>query len=239
MEELFKPTITNGTLDTVDLGGAATSVAGTYTITFTAVGSEVSDTAVATAELTIEEEVVVPVITADATATTPNGTALSDVELITLFNASVTEGATLMVNQSAVDYNTAGDYDVVFSAEGATNKTSKLTVEEPIPVVPEGTIGEIVMTDTTMTMPYELTVKGDAGVRLILKEGETEIDNTLVNTVGAGTYLVESLTPETTYTFKISNAVGGIQMYTADVTTLATADGEVKATSKKTTKAKK
>lgn len=54
--------------------------------------------------------------------------------MIALFGASVTGGTnpTLAVNQTSVDYDTAGDYDIILNAtndEGeADTKTVKLTV---------------------------------------------------------------------------------------------------------------
>lgn len=73
MISLFNPTVTNGSLDSVNLGGAATGIAGVYTITFNAVGTH-SDTDSATATLTIEEPATVP---AEVTASATNITAIS------------------------------------------------------------------------------------------------------------------------------------------------------------------
>lgn len=73
MISLFNPTVTDGTLDSVDLGGAATGVSGDYTITFNAVGTH-GDTDSATATLTIEEAATVP---AEVTASASNIAAIS------------------------------------------------------------------------------------------------------------------------------------------------------------------
>ncbi len=148
--------VTNGTLDSVDLGGAITGIVGTYTITFNAVGYEPSDTASDTAELTIND-----------------------------------------------------------------------------PIIPNGTLGTLEMTATTLTLPYEMTEVGDAGANFILKQDTTLIDKTLVDTLGNDTYEVAELTPDTTYTLTIEDENGGAVLYSQEVTTSATAKKKAKKTKAK------
>lgn len=81
-----------------------------------------------------DEFTIVAQLTAGMTTATFNiGDAdLTDENLISLFGVSVVPTTVpITVDQTAVQYDTAGTYDVVFSALGADDVTCQLTVQEP------------------------------------------------------------------------------------------------------------
>lgn len=192
METLFNPTITDGSLDSVDLGGAATGVEGDYTITFNAVGTH-GDTDSATATLTIEAAAeVLPVITlSDVTGGVDRitGSWTVDAWTDTITSASVFASTTGYVNtgydgmgviqgqggavtsgtftvtglEAATEYYICiGDYTSIYSEEGTVTTAAARSLE-------------------TMTKSELVDIAKEQGIEVTSKMTKTQLLETLNN----------------------------------------------------------
>lgn len=83
---------------------------------------------------TVSQKVFFREINGKLSAKVKEGNILSDEDLIKLFEVSSFEGKPVIVNQSAIDYNVPGTYEVVFSNE-ADEITRSLIVEDLIPTI--------------------------------------------------------------------------------------------------------
>lgn len=129
-------------------------------------------------------------INAKPTATLNEGIVKSDEELIALFNANTDVSKVISVDQSSVNYNVPGTYDVVFS-DATESITSKLTINDVLPVI---TLAKkSINIDLGNTIEDYITTFGVSATEINNSDltPDIKVDETAVNYNSVGTYSVK------------------------------------------------
>ena len=143
-------------------GSVDTHTAGTYTVTYSATDAA-GNTGTATTVVTVSPAVVVadteaPTITVPATQTVPfGGTYTPAVATVT---DNVDTGLTATIGGDTVDVNTAGTYNVTYTATDAANNVGTATTV--VTVTPQFTIGADTITDALTGLVWDKNAS-DAG----------------------------------------------------------------------------
>lgn len=137
-EIFYDVTDLDGTVHSVSLGKpeiGSSTITGTWDITTLINGKEWLFNGEVKQFVTYTPDTSKPSIIGNETATTSEENVLSDEELIALFEVTTSEGGTISVDQSLVDYSTPGDYKVTFTDEADNEFIATLTVNDILPTI--------------------------------------------------------------------------------------------------------
>lgn len=162
---------------------------------------------VLTYSATVNQKAIVGGMSASDTAEVNEGTALTDAELIALFDVDALDPSNTIIDQSAVNYNKPDTYNVVIT-NGKKTITSTLTIKDVAPVI---TLNNMTVTLTVGDKaPDYLALFGAVATEFTTGDLNANItaDDSAVDYSKAGTYKV---------TFIVTDADGTVESKQGDV----------------------